>query len=106
MKSNQKIAKKTSITHLFGYVTVTVLCLLFTTSCQPEPTLFKRLNSAHTGINFKNEIIENDTHNILNFTNLYTGSGVGIGDFNKDGLPDIFFGGNMESSRLYLNKGR
>ncbi len=83
------------------------LLLLSILSCQQieQATLFKRLSSTHTGIDFQNQIIENDTHNILNFTNLYTGSGVGIGDFNKDGKPDIFFGGNMESSRLYLNKG-
>ena len=81
------------------------IVILFFTSCEKEQPLFKKIDSTLTGINFKNEIIENDTHNILNFTNLYTGSGVGIGDFNKDGLPDVFFGGNMESSRLYLNKG-
>jgi len=75
-------------------------------SCQQnEKTLFKHLNPTHTGIDFKNQITEDSVHNVLNFTNFYTGSGVGIGDFDKDGLPDIFFGGNMESSRLYLNKG-
>ena len=81
------------------------IVIIFLQSCQNEQPLFRKINSSQSGIDFKNEIIENDTHNILNFTNLYTGSGVGIGDFNKDGLPDIFFGGNMESSRLYLNKG-
>lgn len=78
-------------------------------SCQQqkatEPPLFQLLSPEHTGIDFKNEVIENDTHNILNFTNLYTGSGVGIGDFNQDNLPDIFLGGNLESSQLYLNQG-
>ncbi len=82
-----------------------VYWMLILTSCQTEPTLFKLLSPDQTGIDFKNEITEDSIHNILNFMNLYTGSGVGIGDFDKDGMPDIFFGGNMESSRLYMNKG-
>src|SRR5258708_35902191 len=69
------------------------------------PTLFQLLAPSRTGINFTNTIFESDSLNILNQANIYNGGGVGIGDFNHDGLPDIFLSGNMVSSKLYLNKG-
>ena len=70
-----------------------------------DPTLFKLLSPLQTGVNFKNAIIENDQLNILNEAYIYNGGGVGIGDFNSDGLPDIYLAGNMVSNRLYVNKG-
>lgn len=36
---------------------------------------------------------------------VYNGGGISIGDFNNDKLPDLYFTGNMTSSRLYINKG-
>ncbi|HWK03267.1 MAG TPA: VCBS repeat-containing protein [Puia sp.] len=68
-------------------------------------TLFELLPPSRTGISFTNRIYESDSLNILNQANIYNGGGVGIGDFNNDGLPDIFLSGNMVSSKLYLNKG-
>ncbi|NJN35374.1 MAG: VCBS repeat-containing protein [Saprospiraceae bacterium] len=35
----------------------------------------------------------------------YNGSGVGVGDFNNDGLQDVFFSGNRVPNRLFLNRG-
>jgi len=32
--------------------------------------------------------------------NIYKGGGLGIGDFNNDGLPDLYFTGNMVASKL------
>jgi hypothetical protein len=74
-------------------------------SCNQDKTLFTEIDSATTGINFSNTISENDSINILDYEYVYNGGGVGIGDFNNDGLPDIYFAGNMVSNKLYLNEG-
>src|SRR2546425_9769044 len=68
------------------------------------PPLFKLLSQAQTGVMFANTITTTDSVNVQTDVYLYNGGGVAVGDINKDGLPDIFFAGNMVSSRLYLNK--
>lgn len=82
-----------------------LLLLALYCPAQKSNTLFHLLNPDQTGIQFTNTITENDTINILNQANIYNGGGVGIGDFNRDGLPDVYFAGNMVSNKLYLNKG-
>lgn len=72
---------------------------------QNSQPLFKLLPSGYTNISFSNTLFENDTLNILNQANIYNGGGVGMGDFNNDGLVDIYFAGNMVSNKFYLNKG-
>lgn len=66
---------------------------------------FTFLPVSETGIDFKNTITENDSINMFVNEYAYMGGGVGIGDFNNDGLPDIFFAGNQVSSQLYINHG-
>jgi hypothetical protein len=67
--------------------------------------LFKQLPSSETGVRFNNNIQENLHLNYLRYDGLYMGGGVGIGDVNGDGLPDLYFTGNMVPDKLYLNKG-
>ncbi|RYE36565.1 MAG: RNA-binding protein [Sphingobacteriaceae bacterium] len=88
--------------YFFYLLFFVILCSFL--SCK-RSTLFEQINSSHSGIHFNNLITENDSINPLDVVNIYNGGGVGIGDFNNDGLPDIYFTGNMVSSKLYLNKG-
>ena len=75
-------------------------------SCHKDSTLFTKLSSSETGIKFNNELKEDNTaFSILNYPYFYNGGGVGIGDINNDGLPDICFSGNMVGNKLYLNEG-
>ena len=94
------------IRHLFYCCALLFLC------CEQAPkqiknsrTLFTLLKSDETGIDFNN-IIKDDKHkNIFAYANFYGGAGVGVGDFNNDGLQDIFFAGNMVPDKLYINQG-
>jgi hypothetical protein len=63
------------------------------------------LTPRETGIDFQNTITTTDSFNVQTDVYIYNGAGVAVGDIDNDGLPDIFFSGNMVSSRLYLNKG-
>ena len=84
------------------------LLLFLLISCSrpaKERTLFEAVDPDHSNITFSNQLTESRQLNILTFEYFYNGGGVGIGDFNNDGLNDIFFTGNMVSNRLYLNKG-
>lgn len=66
--------------------------------------LFELLPSDQTGVHFANNLRESDQLNILTYEYFYNGGGVGAGDINNDGKPDLFFTGNMSGSRLYLNQ--
>lgn len=81
---------------------------LFTTGCtrSGDRPLFKLLDAKETGISFANTITTDDSVNVQSDVYVYNGAGVAVGDIDNDGLPDIFFAGNMVSSRLYLNKGQ
>lgn len=80
--------------------------MLLAACTHKSPPHFAQLSAEQTGIQFRNEVTDTDTLNILDYPYLYAGAGVNIGDVNGDGLDDVFFVGNHKgTNKLYLNKG-
>lgn len=67
--------------------------------------LFTLLKPEETSIDFQNTLTEGLNTNILMYEYFYNGGGVAAGDFNNDGLVDLYFTSNMSDNKFYLNKG-
>ncbi|MCB0663526.1 MAG: CRTAC1 family protein, partial [Saprospiraceae bacterium] len=66
---------------------------------------FRLLKKEQTGLNFENVIKQDLEFNVFNYMYFFNGGGIGAGDFNNDGLVDLFFTSNMGPNKLFLNKG-
>jgi len=86
------------------YFSLPLLAFVFI-SCNLSNTLFRQIPSSESGITFSNIVTENDSINPLDMEFLYNGGGVAVGDFNRDGLPDLYFTASQLPNKLYLNKG-
>ena len=93
--------------------TIALAFLLLLSQCKSDPSkgttptnaLFTLLDPTKTGVDFQNAITEGLNTNVLMYEYFYNGGGVAVGDVNNDGLDDLYFTSNMQSNRLYLNKG-
>jgi enediyne biosynthesis protein E4 len=68
-------------------------------------TLFTKLESKNTQVNFRNDLPTTDSLSILDYLYFYNGGGVSAGDINNDGKVDLFFVSNRGENKLYLNEG-
>jgi hypothetical protein len=86
---------------------VPLLAIIWLTGCdrERESRVFELLSPERTGVTFANTITTSDSVNVQTDVYVYNGAGVAVGDIDNDGLLDLFFAGNMVTSRLYLNKG-
>lgn len=102
--------ERTMFSRLFFCLPLTILALLPLATAwaqEPSETLFTRLPVERTGLNFSNNVEEDEEFNINVFIYAYNGGGVAVGDVNRDGLLDIYMSGTQSHTpnRLYLNKG-
>lgn len=66
---------------------------------------FKAVSADSSNIRFLNKTQESQNFNYIIYPYIYFGGGVSTGDINNDGLPDIYFTGQMGKNKLYLNEG-
>ena len=86
-----------------------LICVALLSACHPladkQPAVFEVLDSSKTGLTFSNKLTPTPQFNMFKYMYFYNGGGVGTGDFNNDGLIDVFMSANQGNNKLYLNKG-
>ena len=85
-----------------------LLCFIaFISSCKTKNTcsIFSIADKNVTGIDFVNKLTPTPQFNLFSYMYYYNGAGIGAGDFNKDGMIDLFFSANQGDNKLYINKG-
>ncbi len=106
---NQKVffLKSRLLNSILSIFATMLFCLMLNgcSNKQPDRSLFTVLNTENTGIRFSNKLTPTPAFNLFSYMYYYNGAGIGSGDFNNDGLIDLFFTANQQPNALYLNKG-
>ena len=66
---------------------------------------FELLQKEVTGLEFENVLKQTLEFNVFAYMYYFNGGGIACGDFNNDGLEDLYFTSNMSSNKLFLNEG-
>ncbi len=91
---------------MFKYALLIILCLSFACNrIEQAPPLFQLLRKDATGLEFENVLRQSSEFNVFNYMYFFNGGGVGAGDFNNDGLVDLYFTNNMGPNKMFLNQG-
>ena len=72
---------------------------------EPSEYQFQLLGKEDTGLDFQNVLKQSSEFNVFNYMYFFNGGGVAAGDFNQDGLDDLYFTSNMGPNKLFLNEG-
>lgn len=90
-------------------INVFVLVSFLLTTCNKhgnKDPMFEVLTDDQTGLHFVNKLKATQEFNMFDYMYFYNGAGIGAGDFNKDGLIDLFFASNQGENKLFLNDGK
>ena len=91
---------------MFKYSFALIICLSFACNrTEQAPPLFQLLRKDATGLEFENVLRQSSEFNVFNYMYFFNGGGVGAGDFNNDGLVDLYFTSNMGPNKMFLNEG-
>ena len=82
-----------------------ICCFFVIFTLKAQSKKFESLPPSQTGLDFVNTVEDSKSQNILLYANFYGGGGVGLADFDNDGLTDIYFTGNLVGDEIYMNKG-
>lgn len=93
--------------NLYGFCLLTIMGCTSESGQQllDETTLLSLVPASESNVNFINELPENESMNSILYEYYLNGAGVAIGDFDTDGLPDLYFASNLGENKLYRNKG-
>jgi enediyne biosynthesis protein E4 len=103
-----KFQNKTGSRFVKYCLSVLIIVMLFFSCSEKkklQSPLFATLDSNHTHLKFINQLKPTPEFNLFSYMYYYNGAGVGAGDFNNDGLSDLFFTANQGDNKLFLNKG-
>lgn len=97
------------VNNFFASLALSCIAIFFLENCSNHKTngytAFEVLDQTRTGIQFTNKLTPTTRINIFKYLYFYNGGGIGAGDFDNDGLIDLFFAGNQTQNKLYLNTG-
>ena len=87
------------------------LLLLLALSCRQErkesQALFTLLLPSYTGVEFSNRLTEDEDFNMIEYLYFNNGAGVGVGDINNDGYPDLSVASSLDNTvTLLLGDGK